>query len=842
MANQDTVTYGMADGEFFESPDHLQDEGIHFDLSHNNRPEGWNYDTSGIFVSLAPSSSRIPDQGWKIHVSSTPRYAEEILRIVWDYCIENEIAFKFLRSRRAVVVTNSKYWSRSASGKFITIYPLNNEQLVSTLTALDQVLSGYSGPYILSDIRYRDGPLFVRYGAFRPMWTLSDGSGARTLAIRHPDGHLIPDVRATTFSMPGFVHPPDILEPYIRNRSAPIKDCAYRFQTVLHFSNGGGVYLGTHKPSGTLVALKEARPFAGLDDREDDAVTRLRNEHSILQRLQDLDSVLKIVDMFELWEHQFLVTEFVEGVTLFDKILRTYPLVGLNRKSVELAAYRDWAQSTYLRLVEIVKDCHDRGVAVVDLHPSNVIVKPSGELILTDFECSTSLKDPDSASLGSPGFVAPASLNREDADWFALERVRLMMLIPLVPLLRLDPRKAQTFLKVACDSFGIDSQLRKNLRQGLEVASLSDSETDEAATVFASDTYDWTRIKSLLVASILNNATPDRPDRLFPGDTLQFSHGGATLAYGAAGVLLALKRVNQELPQDMVHWLFRASREHQNRRGLGLYDGAHGIAYVLRLAGADSWAEEVLEDAIEAALPTNLELFGGQSGIALNLLFFGRDLNRPDLISAAVEIGERIKDRIQSKQGSWIESTPGLMSGAAGIALLFIKLFEETAYEAYLDAAGVALRYDLRHGRVLDDGTYHLHIGSKYLPYFDGGSVGVGFVIDRFLYHRDDPELQVILNKIRLACQIPFVYQPGLFQGRAGLIALLADSQKESDRTYGYEQAHRLGWHACNRAGNLMFPGRGLARYSLDLATGTAGILITLQTLEDKGPLGLPFL
>jgi hypothetical protein len=75
------------------------------------------------------------------------------------------IAFKFLRNEPVMVMFNSKSAHRGSSGKLVTIYPADEAQLELVLKELDGILDGVEGPYILSDLRYADGPLFVRYGA-----------------------------------------------------------------------------------------------------------------------------------------------------------------------------------------------------------------------------------------------------------------------------------------------------------------------------------------------------------------------------------------------------------------------------------------------------------------------------------------------------------------------------------------------------------------------------------------------------------------------------------------------------------------------------------------------------
>ena len=67
----------------------------------------------------------------------------------------------------------SKNSGRGASGKFMAIYPSNEEHFTAIIQALDQATAGIAGPYILSDRRYRDNKvLFYRYGGFAPSCTV----------------------------------------------------------------------------------------------------------------------------------------------------------------------------------------------------------------------------------------------------------------------------------------------------------------------------------------------------------------------------------------------------------------------------------------------------------------------------------------------------------------------------------------------------------------------------------------------------------------------------------------------------------------------------------------------
>ncbi len=59
--------------------------------------------------------------------------------------------------------------------QFVTVYPADEEQLHTVLRELGSLLEGFEGPYILTDLRWHDGPLYVRYGAFARMYVVDGG-------------------------------------------------------------------------------------------------------------------------------------------------------------------------------------------------------------------------------------------------------------------------------------------------------------------------------------------------------------------------------------------------------------------------------------------------------------------------------------------------------------------------------------------------------------------------------------------------------------------------------------------------------------------------------------------
>ena len=55
-------------------------------------------------------------------------------------------------------------------------------------------------------------------------------------------------------------------------------------------------------------------------------------------------------------------------------------------------------------------------------------------------------------------------------------------------------------------------------------------------------------------------------------------------------------------------------------------------------------------------------------------------------------------------------------------------------------------------------------------------------------------------------------------------------------------QIRRLDWHVISYADGLAFPGDQLLRLSMDLATGTAGVMLGFHAASSRDGAHLPFL
>ncbi|RJL32777.1 class III lanthionine synthetase LanKC [Bailinhaonella thermotolerans] len=833
------LAFCQADPVFFERLDRLPDDATRFPAARRDLPAGWSSWEENLWVVLRPPGAALPEQGWKVHVSATDADAARVCDLVLDFCLARDLPVKFLRSRAAMRLLNSKYAARGSSGKLITIYPGDEERLAGVLPALADLLRGFAGPYILSDLRYEDSPVYVRYGAFRPM-TFRNAAGETVYGVRAPDGRLVPDERGPVFRVPEWVTVPEVLrESVARLGTADDGEFPYEIERPLHFSNGGGVYLAREKGSGGYVVLLEARPHAGLDAAGVDAVTRLARERAILDRLDGLDCVPRVLGHTVVWEHHFLVEEYIEGKTLMEEVFDRYPLVGPESSAEETAAYVRWATGVLAKVDHALMAVHARGVRFNDLHPGNVIVRPDGRVALIDFEIACDLDDPDSPGLGAPGFIAPGGLSGRAADEYVMNCLRQWVFLPISPLQERDPAKLASLTEVIAEHFPVPPGFGARLVRRFAAARGPLGE-DTAGGLFRGGEADWPRIRDSLVAGILASATPGRDDRLYPGDPGQFPTGGISVATGAAGVLWALREAGADIPEEHVDWLAAAARRAADPRP-GLLDGLHGAAAALDALGRRDDALDLFDRArkqhADLAAPG---IHGGLAGAGLSLLHFAGVTGDESLRAEALDIGARLAPHAEDPDLA--PSRVGLEHGLTGVAHYFLRLHAETGEDRFLGLARTALLREIDRGRRLPDGTFQLLEDNRYLSYLGTGSAGLALVLARYLALRDEPGFAEVVDGARRACRAPFIRHPVLLMGRAGAIAALALLGRAEDRDTVRDHVRRLSWHALSYRGHLAFPGNQLLRLSMDLATGSAGILAALNVVSDPGASIIPLL
>lgn len=836
--------YCFGDPNFYDIQSRTDREAQSFLSALPELPSGWDAGRRGVWQVLGPRDRQVADQGWKIHVSAGLDNAARVLRTTFDYCIPRDIAFKFLIDARVLLARNSKYAPRQASGKLITIYPGDEDELRDTLADLADALRDEPGPYILSDLRYGTGPLYLRYGAFLEQWLIGP-DGERIPAITRPDGELVPDERRPGFHVPDWVVIPEFLAPHLAARTKAADGAfPYRVDAALHFSNGGGVYRATRIADEQVMVLKEARPLAGLDINGTDAVTRLDHEEHALRRLAGIPGIPACSDRFTSWEHHFLAMQHMPGLPLGKWLAANYPLSRTSASEADIAEYTRRALYILDQVERILAAVHDRGMVFGDLHNRNLLVDADDTVSLIDFELAFDVDSGQRPGLGAPGFAAPADRTGFGIDDYALAALKLWIFFPLTVMLTLDPGKITGYLRTVRTRFPVPTDYPDSIHRVLAPAS---APSRGGHTELDRPDPDWSCVAADIVTAITASATPDRTDRLFPGDIAAFTVDANCLAWGAAGVLHTLSACGFGRFPDYEQWLLDALRRTPPKRA-GFYDGAHGIAYVLDEFGHTDAADELLAAAAPAtATMTSHTLLSGLAGIGLNLLSLAENRTDPASREQALAVGERLIGVMREATPTRGRAHAGLMHGWTGPALLFLRLHAATGDPAWLDHADAALQRDLAECVTSADGSLVVRDGGRTMPYLEVGSAGIAMVAGQLAGLRPDATSAAALPALRTGLYGEFVIQPGLWLGRAGLILALAglrDPERPDPELDRALNRHRtlLGWHSVGFRDGIAFPGTQLLRLSTDLATGSAGVLLAVVAATPGHTAALPFL
>ncbi|WP_194835044.1 class III lanthionine synthetase LanKC [Nocardia sp. XZ_19_369] len=823
---------------------------------------GWTCHRNGLWTLCAPTVRDAVPQGWKIHISVTPESFGTLLPVVAEYCRSVKMPFKFLARHEYAWVINAKYAPRQLSGKGIVLYPAGEAESLSAAAELAGRLDGVDGPRILSDLRIRDTPVHVRYGAYRRRFC-RDADGSIVHALDDPNGRLVPDRRSVPFRCPDFVEPPAafVETPESTSDSLP----PYRIEQALHFSNGGGVYLATDTERDRRVALKEARPFAAYDLLGVDAVGRAAREWAMMRRFADLPAVPEVYEQFVWQSHTFTAVEWIDGDTLQTWSTTNNPYIiradhCADATQAELAEYCAKVSTIIRRVTAALESMWQRGYIFGDLHTGNVLVAPELEVRLIDFEAAVPIGDERSFA-GAHGFSDPKQAGI-DFDRHALRLLELACYIPLTRLITFDGAKFADLVAAAVRLFPLSDRWAERISDcapaeprgkeyGPDTAALP---TAGPSPLHRRDVFvPWA---TRLTEGIRRRLDLARPDRVVPGDPSGFTMSPLCIATGAAGVLWSLIDTSDldvpDLADAVVDWISAYRETTPHRLECGLYDSELGAGYVLSRAGYPDVARWLVETALDKdrsqLAPT---LFDGLGGIYLAV----SQLADEDIVSAGIAdaLGAELIDRAQR----WLtalraqEAPPstafGLLRGAAGAGLAVHRYGVRVGDRSAVELARELLEFEFAGYIRRKGGVLHFHeSGRRSLSYLEIGSCGGALALAEAMAHEDWSIPGISLPDLVTAMSAELVATTELFRGRSGFIAGLAtlrDNGSLPQRAVGLldRQLSQLQLHQVQRTPEeICFAGAGNVKISSDFQTGSAGVLTAVAYATGRRTSWLP--
>jgi len=290
--------------------------------------------------------------------------------------LKNSIHFKVVKSNAILRFLNEDKFGYTQIGKFITVYPESNPDFVEIANELDKILVGFSAPIIPSDIRlHKHSIIYYRYGVI--------GNSRNEILL--PNGKVVKDKRSPNEPIPSWVEDPfkknKVLDAVFTQRAnhKPLLN-RYIILKVLRQKGKGLVALALdtnnnlETPKPQLVCLKQARKLGALADNGIDAIDRLKREFSIMKIIESLDVCPKPIEFIHEEDNAFM-SMYVFGNQSLDEILLGQ--VSFSKKQL---------MDIYLKIVYKLAKLHRHKVYLLDLHPGNVLVDASNNVLITDFE------------------------------------------------------------------------------------------------------------------------------------------------------------------------------------------------------------------------------------------------------------------------------------------------------------------------------------------------------------------------------------------------------------------------------------------------------------------------
>lgn len=841
------VEFSVADPDFYLPPGEAT-HGRAYEIGQDL--PGWRRSVQGAWTVWETPTGRPTSEGWKVHVAARPDRAEAVLRTVADVCGRHDVAFKHLRTDWVFRWLHHKHGDRVQSGKFCTAYPSSVLAAEALMQDLAQSLADEDGPRPLTDRAFGGSRVVsYRYGAFVDKRCLrADGTSIHQVVDGH--GHEVEDLRGPGFSLPEAIHDPFLREPQAVAAEV-LRLGRYRFTGIITTANGGGTYAGI-TDTGRPVFVKQARPHNGYQWDGTSAQERLRHEHEVLVALHAACPGLapEPLDLLHVDHHDYLVTEFVPGRTLWAWNAMASPLAETDLRAEALAAHYERCRRLLDRLAAELDRLHDAGYVFIDLNPANVLVDDVDRPRLVDFEAAARIGGVFTAQ-GAPGYLSPAALRADtrptdarELDAYALSALAQLLIHPSHAVLDRSP---DTLAHLRSEVPFVPEDLWRRAARFRPTTITGQLPTPDEVEEDPSHWLGWLRDRT--AAGLLHQLDPasQRPVRTVPEGLVVHPAG---LAYGTAGIVHVLGQCQLPVDARLVDALSLAVRADDADLVPGLMTGRAGIAWVLADMGrTDAALRALLELADHPLLDDTLNLSDGRAGVALAALHV--DAVAPD--DRLVELAFRLLG--PATDGALLADLPsGWRHGAAGVALALQRLAERSDDRTLYAAARHALRADLRHLRPVGNGGALFHVSDRdrrVEPYLASGSAGFALVAAQLLSCGEtgpDPELESAWRASLVAVRSGLMtLLPSLFEGLAGLGLTLVETGPGRPDLGLAGEAQRLARGLFKHSvpgprGTVRFLGGIGGRFSDDLAYGSAGILLFLDQLLTGRTGGLPTL
>lgn len=836
------LAFTLADDEYYAPLESAADLGRRYCPA--QVPSGWQNSARDVWIGWSHPEAPRASQGWKIHVSARLERAQEVLDTVAGICFAELVPFKHLSAELSFLVVHHKHAHRAQAGKFCAIYPPDTETARRLLETLSEALDEEDGPYVLSDRRFGDSrTVHYRYGAFTGRFRLLP-DGTRQGLVLDGAGHEVADQRQPYFVLPDGIADPFVTEePEEHEGSIQIRD--YEIVGALQPSNAGGTYKARDTRTGRIVFIKEARAHNGHLATGSSAQERLRHEYEVLRTVHAAAPGVcpEPLELFSEWEHDFLVTEFIEGDPLRNWVSRSSALLRTGRTAEQHAAYFESARHLMRSLDASLDRLHALGLRFGDISPGNIIVTAAGEARLVDFE-SASATDGPPMKLGTPGFMPSAALRRENPDPLLTDRygcaaIAFSLFAPFHEVAERFPAS----LSLLRHDLAATAVPPDDLWARATTYYPADAEAGTAALAspeeLDADPLDCLRkLADETAAGLLAVADTDRQDWVFPPPPQAFATNFVCVAHGTAGVVHALHRAGVPIPELIEKRLRQDAFALREELPPGLDVGTAGIARVLASLGHLDEAVDLAQGADSHPITAScVTLAGGRAGVGLTWLALHRLSREPRHLERAAAAGDAILALEDVRPAIGDHDARGLLHGRSGLALFLYQLSDETGDERYREAGVRLLHEELDRTFAMDDSTLSIADNAvirRAMPFLATGAAGVAAALTRYVATGSDERLAAALPLLLAGTSVSIcTKEAGLYEGLAGLVWSLTEHADASGdpaaRGTAVRAATGLVKYAIPHTGGVRFLGSQAMRFSADLSSGAAGVLLALH-------------
>ena len=379
------------------------DDGFSEILSSHNLP----YTCVGHYFQVGEINSV---QGWIIHISVVRSQLIDLITKILPLLLENNMPFKIPKDKETAKNLLDGNFGAEKVGKVICIYPEMIDSNLEFINKLVKITKAFKGPAVLTDFCL-GGLIYTRYGSFNPI-LLPDEDGVAQNTIYNYKGDLVKDEYLIPFRLPqGVTWPFDDIASFSELKIPKIIHEIYKPIKNLKTDPRGDVIKALYLHRLWHVkwcVMKKGIKNMWSDDYGRDIPNRLLWQKQLHTNLSDIIPLPKVLDFFEENSVSYLVIEYIKGKALYNHVL------SLNKTG---QAWFTWQPSDQikvldylLQLILTITNLHERKYVHRDITPANFIVNKQNVLIPIDLELAYYVDDNSTTPpfvLGTNGFMAP---------------------------------------------------------------------------------------------------------------------------------------------------------------------------------------------------------------------------------------------------------------------------------------------------------------------------------------------------------------------------------------------------------------------------------------------------